>query len=403
MANFGVMAGPRHGWSSAGAERRPPAEADVDAPDLLSRGQAQGRPRAELAGRGRQVLGLAVALTLLAALVAVATGVGGTPSDRALVSTQGEAADELTTGADVPPTTAGLPGAPVSETEAPSSAPPPAPDRPAEPRAQAPRASAATSASGLGPAAPGTAVFAHEPGRDRWEATSNGIRIAVAVSNPSPRTGEPVTFRLEASAGDRPCCGLAVVFGDGGRFDHQTSRTCPGGGPTGAGTVTVETAHTYNKAGRWSFELTVATGNCEVESTYGGLRASLEARPGSRSSQGPSQPTIRVAEYRDPSNPPPPDVVQPHAQGRDEDGYIARFLVDYGDGTTETFPGDRMGCRPSASGWPAPSMASTPASPPPMHRYGEPGTYTVTITVYSTGCDGADEQSAADTFTFTSS
>jgi hypothetical protein len=89
------------------------------------------------------------------------------------------------------------------------------------------------------------------------------------------------------------------------------------------------------------------------------------------------------------------------ARASDPDGYIAGFSIDWGDGTpAERYPGDPMGCRPSASGWPASSLAYLPSNPPPTHHYSSAGRHAITITATSTGCDGHDPQTAAGTETW---
>lgn len=41
-----------------------------------------------------------------------------------------------------------------------------------------------------------------------------------------------------------------------------------------------------------------------------------------------------------------------------------------------------------------------PTNPPASHQYATPGTYQVQVTAISSGCDGADQQSASTTFPF---
>lgn len=81
------------------------------------------------------------------------------------------------------------------------------------------------------------------------------------------------------------------------------------------------------------------------------------------------------------------------ADARDDDGYITRLVVDYGDGTPPlSFPGDPNPCEVGANGWPLASSAAVPFHPPTTHHYAQPGDYRKTVTVYSAGCDGSSEQ-----------
>ena len=80
----------------------------------------------------------------------------------------------------------------------------------------------------------------------------------------------------------------------------------------------------------------------------------------------------------------------------DADGFVRTLLLDWGDGSPiQTLPGDGLGCRPSATGWPKRSSAMISRTPPVWHQYFEKLTFfTVTVTAVSTGCDGSQEQRA---------
>jgi hypothetical protein len=88
------------------------------------------------------------------------------------------------------------------------------------------------------------------------------------------------------------------------------------------------------------------------------------------------------------------------AEAEDTDGFISGFVVDFGDGTpAQTYLGDRMGCRLTPSGWPARSLAWL-RDPYAAHTYATPGTYTITVTAVSTGCDGGERQTGTATMTY---
>jgi len=78
-------------------------------------------------------------------------------------------------------------------------------------------------------------------------------------------------------------------------------------------------------------------------------------------------------------------------QGTDDDGFVRHLVVDWGDGTTTTFPGD-TDCQEAADGWPAGSEADVPYDPPPVHHYKTYGDFRITLTAVSTACDGSDVQ-----------
>lgn len=247
---------------------------------------------------------------------------------------------------------------------------------------------------------PGTVVIPYEAGRTVWEGVSNGVLLRVRVDTASPRAGDPVRFTVEAETHDHACCGLYLLYGDGG--NSNWAMTWPGGCDAAVpGKVSAEYTHVYNQAKRWEFSFQAATGRCGVDNIWTALHGYLEVLPGVARSQGPALPVVKqVLEARDPSQTPPPGSLQVWAEAEDTDGFISGFVVDFGDGTpAETYLGDRMGCRPTPSGWPARSLAWL-RDPYASHQYAAPGTYTITVTAVSTGCDGGERQTAAGTMTY---
>lgn len=100
---------------------------------------------------------------------------------------------------------------------------------------------------------------------------------------------------------------------------------------------------------------------------------------------------------------------------QDDDGWIREFVVDWGDDTSPTtyaynpFPCKAM----PPSGWPAGNYVSLPSDttnplvgidgqpvPSTEHFYVAAGTYTVTVTVRSTACDGSQPQEGTGTMTW---
>lgn len=301
------------------------------------------------------------------------------------------------------PTTAPAPAPPGTAAPAPVAARPtstaPPPRTPAT-GATKPAPTRAAPPSTLGPRNPGAVVFPYQPGQSSWEGVSNGITLRVRIDPVAPRVGDPVRFVVEASSPDRPCCGVSVQYGDGASRSWKmewTEGSCDTAAP---GVSRAEYTHGYNREGRWEFAFSAVTGRCGVDNVYGSLHGYLEVAPGQARSQGPSLPTVKLAEARAPDEPREPGFLKVWAQGADDDGYVSRFLVDFADGTpVETLPGDPMGCRPTRSGWPSRSLASF-QPPYPSHRYAAPGTYAITVTVVSTGCDGGEEQTASAAMTY---
>jgi hypothetical protein len=78
------------------------------------------------------------------------------------------------------------------------------------------------------------------------------------------------------------------------------------------------------------------------------------------------------------------------ARGRDDDGYVSRITVDWGDGSPVTnFDYPLSSCKDPGSTWPQSSQAADA-----NHGYASNGKYTVHVIVTSVGCDGKDAQTA---------
>ncbi len=279
-----------------------------------------------------------------------------------------------------------------------------------------PTAAAAAATTGSTPApplpghrTPGAVVTPFQAGRSEWSGVSNGITIHLVMSPASPRAGETVTFVAEAAMpGGTLCCGFTLQTGDGGGANSPPAAAV--GEPTRcsdqepkSSSVRAELRHVYNKVGRWNFSLTARSGGvCSPSaSAYGSLDGTVEIGGGASgpTAQGPSRPTVRPAS----SYPYAPNVINLTADARDDDGYVDRLIVDWGDGAaTETYTNPQP-CTTMASGWPAGSYTFLPlwmGVGPVAHRYPDATPRTVTVTVVSTACDRTAEQRVSGTLTF---
>jgi hypothetical protein len=302
-------------------------------------------------------------------------------------------------------TTTTAPPPPPSTTTAPTTAAP----RPtttttkATPTAaNAPPKSRVSYSGGLEPRVPGGVRHPYVAGQTVWSATSNGMVMTLRLDTSNPAAGAPVRVVMEAT----PPAGGACCFFHFGRDDGVTSgkQTVKGDGSDCVApkpsVQRVETTVTFNKAGRVEFFFQ-ASPLCLPPQDAGVIYGFVEVGAGRSTSQGPSLPVLTVHHA---PQPPDPYVRGVAAFARDEDGYIAGFSVNWADGTpVETFPGDPLGCMQLPAGWPNPSQrpmaATNDVTKPPYHRFGQPGAYAVTVTVWSTGCDGGDEQRVSGSVT----
>ena len=257
-----------------------------------------------------------------------------------------------------------------------------------------------------GPRSPYAVDAPSEPGRNDWSAVSDGVTLHLHMEPATPHVGDVVRFTVEATSATEPCCGVLLRFGDGYSFDEDMGFSCPDGGPAGPGTKRAETTHVYNGEGRWDFMVAALTGNCTHRTTtHPTMLGSLFIGAGTpHTGQGPSLPAVTVDTYMGTGRPDAPNELLLGASATDADGFITKLVTDWGDGASGLREGDGMGCRESLSGWPRESWAPIPSGSnqaPAGHRYASPGTYRVTVTAYSAGCDGSDVQTGSASLTWT--
>ena len=222
----------------------------------------------------------------------------------------------------------------------------------------------------------------------------------------APHVGEAITFTMTAVAPPSlPCCALYLQPSSSSAAWQPIPTT---GAACQVPNLPTSTKHvftqTYNKAGRTNF-VYGANNLCgnSASDVMAALYGSFELGAGSPTSQGPLLPVLHADDGRVPDQLHDPTLAVAYGNATDPDGHIARFSVDWGDGTpVETFPGDRAPCIDNPQGWPSSSTASMSTTPyhlvPPQHRYTNPHPTVITITVVSTGCDGSDPQQVSGSF-----
>jgi hypothetical protein len=282
---------------------------------------------------------------------------------------------------------------PTTAAPTPSPTPSPTPTRSPSPTSTVPpdeRASlAGETGDGLGPHPPGSVTLAYRAGQTTWDATSNGVHLHIGITA-GAKVGSPVTWTVTARDGDKDCCGVYVVYGDG--YTAPSQLDCDS---LGAGTF--QRQHTYNKAGRHHFLVQGTSNRCQRN---GEVYGSFDVGPGVSTAQGPTLPTVQFdssTPVKGHENDPAYVTLWGHAE--DEDGHITKLVVTFGDGTSATYGGDPNPCKNGLDGWPTGSYADVPYEPPPAHHYTKPGTYTLTLTAYSSACNGAMVQTGKASFT----
>lgn len=352
----------------------------------------------------RRPPGRSLAPAVLAVVVVVLLGTGAAGAISLAASKKAEPA-RLRTAADGAATLATAPApAPAPNEAAPTAAAPHSVMEP-PPRMPAPPTTTARERAGE---TPGT--------------------IGVEVIPAHPVTGQRVRFVVTATQ-PANCCYLLVDPGDGAPIGPATA-LCTA---KAAGTQRVEFAHVYNKPGEWKVTATADAGlicdrtdalnavfpngrhngQMPIEPSTAALpqlqmKIAVVVAPGTTSSQGQSPPQLELVLSTVDA---PEGEVALSGAAIDLDGWVRSVSVDWGDGSPAAAASPAAPCQSGENGWPVYGTTLMTTLPPgariggtvapPTHRYAAPGTYTVTVTAVSTGCDGADEQRVSRSLTWT--
>jgi hypothetical protein len=322
--------------------------------------------RAGLLRRRRMAFAGAGAVSL-AAVLGVAVAIASTTPDRAGFVAQ------LTPTPDV-----------TSEEPTPSQSPYSSPSPMAAPTTTAPPTVAPTTAA---PEPSGT----YAP---------PGARVTVTAS-PGARTGEPVTFTIRVTDTDGWWNGGSVDYGDGTRAEsfpavascvHEETPPPPDYTPHPSD-QSKTFRHLYRKAGTYTVtaEARTQTGFCSFGGPSETVRATVTVTVTGEdlATNGPAEPSVTLT--REPDDGPRTMV---KIEIDDPDGYVAWYRIDWGDGTRAETRDGAAGCVYSPdNGYPTDGHVEGVE----WHEYAEPGTYAVTVTATTAGCEGADQQTATGT------
>jgi hypothetical protein len=159
-----------------------------------------------------------------------------------------------------------------------------------------------------------------------------------------------------------------------------------------ASDVTEDLTHSYPQAGIFEIVVRTYTGGCFVDHETATVRAKVKVVGTTAVTNGPEPPRAKIghAYYTDGD----PSILVSDIGGYDDDGFVSRIEVDWGDGSErETFTRPPSQCE-QGSGWPTGWF-----SEPLEHAYSEEGEYEVEVEVLSVGCGGEDPQSDSVTRT----
>ena len=230
------------------------------------------------------------------------------------------------------------------------------------------------------------------------------LRASAAMDPSTIAAGSTATAVVTARDGAGRLLAVDIDWGDGSSPFHFS----PGDAACPRTThLDGRFTHTYSTARSTPYpvRVTITSGDCAAteKKTVETHVTVTGAEPSPTETNGPSQPT---GSGSGPTNGDNPQYVYLHVVGSDDDGFVRRMVVTWGDGST-TLVGEwsTSGCT-DAAGTTHPTSSTREATRDYQgnslsHHYSTAGEHTVTVEVDSVACDGTDQQVANSTFAVT--
>lgn len=237
----------------------------------------------------------------------------------------------------------------------------------------------------------------------------DGLRVRVTFTPGSPETATAASLRVETWDDDGHPVVAAIRWGDGSAEPIQRVMAgCvidpppPGASPPPREKEPGETDKTYTHSWRHDGRVTVrvevdSEGDCvpdPPDMEEAAVSFAVDVRPGAVTSNGPARPAADAeAGYRDGGG-----VYDAFLRATltDADGHVTSATIDWGDGSAPATVRNDTPCDDgNGRHYPAPADPWAEWHVSEQHDYGTPGTYRITLTYVSAGCDGAHEQPAS--------
>jgi hypothetical protein len=154
--------------------------------------------------------------------------------------------------------------------------------------------------------------------------------------------------------------------------------------------------YAFREATSYPIRFSLLSGTCRTTRTNHDWRTTIDVADGNSQTNGPVQPYF-IEPFGNATVNGSQIAIDPAML--DDDGNISQLSIDWGNGGPPTVITGMQTCHdpaPSGKYWPYTAIGQRAVSPI-LSR----GTYTVTITETSTGCDGTDPQTASTSHTFT--
>ncbi len=349
--------------------------AAADPPDLADRADVV-RTRGRRLRRRRRVIGAAAAVAVIGGGTAVVLPLlpsGGNASQRVtVVSTPSDTPSPTDSPTDTPTSAPATPS-PVVSTALPTPTPTPTPT------ADSPSPSPSDS-----PAPQQTEALSYSVATHLAPANGNGYAMTVVAIHVTGWVSGDVT---DSELNIDPNETLGYVQGP-----HERCTTS-------ATIHSIDQTFTYTYAFREATSYPIHfwfwAGTCR-NSVGHDWRTTIGVTQGNSQTNGPTEPAFYQPFYNASAS---GGAITIRPSFGDADGNVSQLSVDWGNGGPPTVINIQQSCNdpaPSGKYWPDSATSQTATSPTLS-----PGTYTVTITVTSTGCDGNYPQTASTSHTFT--
>lgn len=204
-----------------------------------------------------------------------------------------------------------------------------------------PRVSEAAPSVHPGPPATGKAPLSVRASATprRTPSPSSNLILSATVASSTAATAQFVDFTIRVEDPDSGYVAVGLMFRDGRSrplTTRWTGREMGAGKPAPPVGEVLSATHAFRTPGRYEVSIKAYAGYapCGWPHDYAETRVNLDITPGETPSNGPRDPSALMAHYVDTHHPPPTFF---YLTGTDEDGWISRMLVDWGDGITQVF------------------------------------------------------------------
>lgn len=226
-------------------------------------------------------------------------------------------------------------------------------------------------------------------------ASGSGLQVSLRLRQRTVAVGGLVEVDLRVDDNDGVPAEYVLDWGDGRARTNEPAARCDNAARVGRSAAQTAAAthwnnrveYSYTRPGRYEVIYRMRThGGCggRAEAEEQVARDVISVLPGTVPTNGGRRPQAYVTTRSLASG----SGIAVDVQGQDLDGWVSQLIVDFGDGTSARVVDNPQPCTARAGEW--------PSTPYLSHRFEAPyrvaGRFTISLTVFTTGCDGADSQ-----------